>query len=63
MIVSDLMTVEEASAYTRTPTGTLANWRSEGRGPRYARIGKRVFYRKVDLDRWLDSQFIRRRSA
>ena len=32
---------------------TLANLRSQGRGPRYFRRGRRVFYRMEDLERWL----------
>src|SRR5262245_7361480 len=44
----------EAADYTRTKPGTLANWRSLGKGPRYVRAGGRILYRKADLDRWLE---------
>lgn len=30
-------------------TGTLANWRSQGRGPAFGRIGSRVRYRVEDV--------------
>ena len=36
--------------------GTLANWRAEGRGPRYIKSGKQILYRVSDLEAWLDAQ-------
>ena len=36
--------------------GTLANWRAEGRGPRYVKLGKDVLYRVSDIESWLDAQ-------
>ena len=32
---------------------TLANWRSAGRGPRWAKLGGRVRYRGDVLNNWL----------
>ena len=32
---------------------TLANWRHEGRGPRWKKLGRQVRYLGADLDRWL----------
>ena len=31
---------------------TLANWRSKGEGPRFVKIGSRVFYRQDDVEAW-----------
>ena len=38
--------------------GTLANWRSLGKGPAYARLGKRVWYRGCDLNDWIEAQTV-----
>ncbi|MBW1976096.1 MAG: helix-turn-helix domain-containing protein [Deltaproteobacteria bacterium] len=35
---------------------TLANLAWQGRGPRYYRQGRRVFYRVEDIERWLTQQ-------
>lgn len=36
---------------------TLADWRLDGRGPRFVRISRRaVVYRPEDIDAWLESQ-------
>lgn len=35
---------------------TLAGWRVEGSGPRFVRIGSRIFYRDSDLQEWLESR-------
>jgi len=32
---------------------TLANMRSQGKGPRYYKVGRKVFYRIADLEAWL----------
>ncbi len=32
---------------------TLDNWRSQGVGPPFYKIGSRVVYDDVDVDRWL----------
>ncbi|MDP3719346.1 MAG: helix-turn-helix domain-containing protein [Acidobacteriota bacterium] len=49
-------TEPEAAAILRTPTRNLARWRSEGNGPKFLKIGRRVAYRDRDLDAWLDRQ-------
>lgn len=39
--------------------GTLANLNSEGKGPRYAKVGKKVVYRTKDLLEWLEERGLR----
>ncbi len=39
--------------------GTLAHWRSEGRGPAFIRLGSRIAYRGRDLNEWVDDQVVR----
>ena len=35
-------------------TGTLANWRSQGIGPRYVKLGVRAIgYGQLDLEDWI----------
>jgi len=45
----------EAAAYTRLPLESLDTLRSRGGGPRFIKRpgGKRILYRKVELDAWL----------
>ena len=45
----------QAAAYTGIATSTLAKFRCLGRGPRYAKIGRAVLYRKSDLDTFMTS--------
>ncbi|HIZ98255.1 MAG TPA: helix-turn-helix domain-containing protein [Candidatus Janibacter merdipullorum] len=52
----DLMTVTEASQYLRIPEGTLRYWRHRGEGPRAVKLGRRVVYRRQDLDAWFVAQ-------
>jgi hypothetical protein len=37
-------------------TATLRWWRHEDRGPRSMRVGRRVLYRRIDVELWLEAQ-------
>ncbi len=45
----------EAAHYLRLCPGTLEVWRCMGRGPRFRRVGRRIFYTKEDLDEFAKS--------
>lgn len=47
------MTRRDAAAYLGRKAKTLAQWSSEGRGPRMCRVGGRVFYFRSDLDAFI----------
>jgi Helix-turn-helix domain len=48
-----LLDPEEASDYLRMARQTLARWRCYGLGPRFVRIGGRIFYDPADLDAFI----------
>ena len=37
---------------------TLEKWRVLGRGPRFIRVGRKVFYRRRDVEQWLTSNTV-----
>ena len=37
---------------------TLPNWRSQGRGPRFIRVGRLIRYRIEDLEEYLDARTV-----
>lgn len=54
---TDLFTVPEAAAYLRCSKSYLDKLRVLGGGPPYLRLGKRrIVYRKVDLDAWMNAR-------
>jgi excisionase family DNA binding protein len=53
---TDLMTLVETAAYLRTPVATLRYWRHLGEGPAGFRLGRRVLYRRADVERWVTEQ-------
>lgn len=55
-----LCTPEEVADRLVVSAKTLANWRSSGVGPAYARIGGRVRYRDADIAAWIDAQGVAR---
>lgn len=49
-------TPAEVSAYLRKKQGTLANWRSQGKGPRWTKPGGSILYDWADVYAWENSQ-------
>ena len=50
------MTVEDLGEYLGVPVGTLYQWRVKGYGPRGARVGRFVRFRRVDVEAWVLAQ-------
>lgn len=50
--------VEEAAKYLGMGVSTLDKMRVQGRGPRYLKVGNRVFYRESDLAAFLDAAVV-----
>jgi len=47
---------KEAAEYVPCAKSTLDKLRLTGGGPRYIKIGTKVIYDTVDIDRWLEGQ-------
>ena len=47
-----LFTPSEVAKKYRIAVGTLANWRSQGRGPEYIKYGRKVLYPVSEMDKW-----------
>lgn len=54
MTINEMMNQKQAAGYIGMSTGYLKKKRSDGEGPIYSRVGKRVIYRKEDLDAFLN---------
>ena len=52
---NELYPPDDAGKILHTPSSTLQWWRTKGRGPRYVKIGRKVFYRRSDLDAFIAS--------
>jgi excisionase family DNA binding protein len=35
---------------------TVYNWRAQGRAPRAHKVGRRLLFRRSDIERWLEAQ-------
>lgn len=49
-----LATCEEVATYRRTTSQALATERYLGRGPKYKKLGSRVFYDWADVIAWVE---------
>jgi predicted DNA-binding transcriptional regulator AlpA len=59
MTEAQILHIEQVATLTGVPLGTLRFWRAEGKGqgPRSAKLGRRVVYRRSDVEAWVDAQF------
>lgn len=55
--MSELMTLVELCDELGISESTAYYWRQIGKGPKGARIGKNLRYRRADVKAWLDAKF------
>ena len=55
-IATEYLTVEQLSAYIKIEPGTIYNWKQLGLGPKRTKLGKRVLFKKSDVDAWIAGQ-------
>ena len=48
-----------AARYLGLSASTLAKMRLTGSSPKFLKLGRRVVYRRIDLDTWLESRVAR----
>ena len=53
---TDLLTTAEVAIITRAPVSTVRYWRHLGTGPRSFRLGRRVVYRRQEVEQWLSER-------
>jgi len=52
----EMLTLHEACAFLRIPEGTLRYWRHADQGPASFTLGRRVVYRRTEVERWIAAQ-------
>jgi len=55
--VSDLITSAEFAQLARTADSTIRYWRSHGYGPQGFRLGRKVLYRRVEVEQWIAERY------
>lgn len=58
-----LLAADDVSVRLGIPPSTLADWRYQGLGPRYLRIGRHVRYEPAEVDDRLGKQRVRQRGS
>ena len=54
---SDLLYTEEVAALTRKSVATIRWLQHTRRGPKCGKLGRRVVYRRADVETWIASAF------
>lgn len=52
-----LLRIEDVAEMTGIPVNTWHYWRSTGKGPRPAKLGRRLVWRESQINSWIDEQF------
>ena len=52
--IEPLLNTDEVAKLVGLHSVTLAEWRTQGRGPRWVKLGRKVRYRPRDVEAWLD---------
>lgn len=53
-----LIDTDAAALWLGMASTTLRRWRSEGRGPRWVRVGRLAKYRVADLAAWAEAHVV-----
>jgi hypothetical protein len=54
-----LKTSQETALSLRLAEGTLANWRVQGKGPAFCRVGGKICYRDEDINAFIEGGMCR----
>lgn len=54
-----LITPQQLADLVGVAVSTLKKWRSIGGGPPWVRIGRRIFYDLVEVEKWIDQNRFR----
>lgn len=58
-----IMSVEEVAVALDVTPHTLYIWRADGRGPKFVKLGRTVFYRRADVQEWIDSNVVEKEAS
>jgi len=56
-VETENLTIDAVSQLTNVSVATLRYWRHRNEGPRSFRLGRRVMYRRTDVNAWLEAQY------
>ena len=56
-IADTYMTLEEVADYCKVRPATLHKWRHRGQAPRAAKIGRRLVFRRDEVEKWAAERF------
>lgn len=58
MLTAEIFDTSGAAAYIGLAANTLEKMRTFGTGPRYAKLGRAVRYRRADLDAYVGERLV-----
>ena len=62
-LLADYLTEDELAKELGVTRKTIRNWRALGEAPLLTRIGRKIFYARADVRKWLQSQRVEQEAA
>jgi hypothetical protein len=62
ILADEFYTDPQFAALVQRSTRTTESWRRRGGGPPFIRLGRRILYRKSDVELWLKQNTFRHRA-
>lgn len=56
-INAEILYTEEVAALARKPVPTIRWLKATGGGPKWGKLGRRVIYRRADVEQWIEAAF------
>lgn len=56
--MEEFLNSQQVATWLQMPMATLYKKNSDGSGPRRYKVGKRVLYRRKDVEAWLEKQLV-----
>ena len=56
---TELLNTPQAAKYLGVSTHALVKWRITGYGPKFCQLGRRILYRRKEIDDWISGKIRR----
>lgn len=53
----NILSTQQVADMTGLSPNTFRAWRSQGKGPRWFKLGQRCFYMREDIEAWIEQQY------
>lgn len=53
----NILSTQQVADMTGLSINTFRAWRAQSKGPRWFKLGQRCFYKREDIEAWIEQQY------